>query len=86
MSSGVSLEEELVRELKNIEGVAAVDISHVGGSYHVNVTMGTYDFPSYEKVIEKEMEMFDKGPGSKCVFNVSFAEHAAISDSVLNAA
>jgi hypothetical protein len=85
-SSGVSVERKLTNELEKIDGVGAVEINQSGNSYRVNITMDSYDFSKYERVIAKELEMFDKIPGSKFVFNVTFAEHAVLGDSALNVA
>jgi hypothetical protein len=86
VASGVSWERTLTEELQNINGVGGVQVVQSGNSYTVNVVMDTYDFSSYEKVIQKEMDMFDQRAGIKVNFNVTFAEHAAIGSPALNVA
>jgi hypothetical protein len=86
LSTGASLEDTLTSEIENIAGVGSVEINQVGDSCQVNVTMETYDFSSYEKVIEKEMQLFDQNHGSKFVFNVTFAERPVSGSSASNAA
>jgi hypothetical protein len=85
-SSGVSLEHRLTEELQSIEGVGAVTVTQLGNSYLVNVVMDTYEFSNYDKVIQKEMEMFDKHPSFKFHFDVTFAEQAAVGSFASNVA
>ncbi|HYL73330.1 MAG TPA: hypothetical protein VEU96_03950 [Bryobacteraceae bacterium] len=85
-SSGVSLEHRLTEELQGIEGVGAVRVTQSGNSYFVSVVMDTYEFSNYEKVIQKEMELFDKHASFKFNFNVTFAEQAAVGSSASNVA
>jgi len=85
-SSGMSLEHKLMGELQEMHGVEGVEVTQSGNSYHVNVVMATYDFASYEKVIQKEMDLFNKHAGFRFSFNVTFSEHATIGDASENAA
>src|SRR5437773_1922786 len=72
VASGVSLEHKLTKDIQEIAGVDGVTIRRMGASYQVSVIMGTFAFESYEKVIQKELELFDALPGLDFVFNVEF--------------
>jgi hypothetical protein len=87
MPSGISLERQMTIDLENIDGVGHVDVKELGDSiYSVNVSMATFEFSSYEKVIEKELELMKTIPDSKFNFNVTFAEATSHADLVTNAA
>ena len=84
-SNGMSLERKLAMDIENIDGVGQVVIKQAGNTYQVDVVMNTYDFASYEKVVQKELELLDT-PGARFTFNVTFSERATNPSAVLNAA
>jgi hypothetical protein len=86
VADGASLEQTLTNKIREIQGVDDVVVKQAGTSYEVSVTMGTFAFESYEKVINEELALLDKHPDLVFEFQVSFSDHAGNSDSLINAA
>jgi hypothetical protein len=86
VADGVSLEQTVTDKISEIEGVNDVIITQAGTSYEVNVTMGTFAFETYEKVIGEELALLDKHPDLDFEFHVSFSDQARTADSLINAA
>ena len=85
--TGISAEEELMNEIESIQGVGGVVIRQLApDSYEVNVTMETFEFENFQRVVQKELEVFDKLSSSKYVFNISFAEPSVVSSTAVNVA
>ena len=70
ISSGMSLERKLNIELGEIEGVQAVAIKRSGNVVEVNVVLETLEFTSFQKVTQKEIDLFERFPGMDFEFNV----------------
>jgi len=75
VSTGISLGQTVTNEIEDIDGVQGVSIKQAGDSYAVNVVMETIDFDSFQKVVAKELELFDKYPGLRFDFNIDFAQN-----------
>jgi hypothetical protein len=86
LSSGVSLERKVTIDLSEIDGVRDVDISRNGNVFEVRVAMNTLEFEKFEKVVQKEIELFDAFPGLTFNFDISLADRAELAESVLYAA
>jgi hypothetical protein len=69
------LGQTVTNEIEDIDGVQGVSIKQAGDSYAVNVVMETIDFESFQKVVAKELELFDKYPGLRFDFNIDFAQN-----------
>ncbi len=75
VSTGISLGQTVTNEIEDIGGVQGVSIKQAEDSYAVNVVMETIDFESFQKVVAKELELFDKHPGLRFDFNIDFAQN-----------
>jgi hypothetical protein len=70
MADGVSLERKLTNDIENIQGVTDVQIRQVNGAMEVNVVLDKLEFSVFEKVIQKELDLFDQFPDLQVRFNV----------------
>ena len=86
LSSGMSLERKVIIDLSEVDGVRDVDISRNGNVFDVRVAMNTLEFEKFEKVVQKELELFDAFPGLTFNFDISLADQAELAESVLYAA
>ncbi len=72
-------------DLTELEGVRGVEITRRGDTFEVTVGMDTLEFSPFEKVIQKELELFDEFPGLTFNFNITLADQAEAATSVLHA-
>jgi hypothetical protein len=86
ITSGISLERKVTIELEEIAGVRDVKIQRSGNSFSVDVIVADLDFSTYEQVIKKEIELFDRFPELSFEFNVMPASSLEITPTVLYAA
>jgi hypothetical protein len=70
VADGVSLERKLTNDIESIQGVTNVQVKRVGGALEVNVVLDKLEFSVFEKVIQKELDLFDKFPEMQVRFNV----------------
>ena len=70
MADGISLERKVTNDIENIEGVTDVQIKHVDGALEVNVVLDKLEFSVFEKVIQRELDLFDRFPDLQVRFNV----------------
>lgn len=70
MADGVSLERKLTDDIENIQGVADVQIKQIDGALEVNVTLDNLEFSLFEKVMQKELDLYDQFPDMPVRFNV----------------
>lgn len=85
LSTGVSLESSVKTDLEKIPGVRTVDITREGNEYTVNVVLDELEFPVFEQVVAKELELFDNHSDKKFKFQVMAANRDS-SSSLINAA
>jgi hypothetical protein len=80
MADGVSLERKLTDDIENIQGVVDVRVKQVNGVLEVSVVLENLEFPLFEKVTQKELDLFDQFPDMPVRFNVvpQQADQAAI--------
>ena len=86
ITSGISLEHKVTIELEEIVGVRDVKIQRNGNSFSVDVVVADLEFSTYEQVINKEIELFDRFPELSFEFNVMPASALEITPTVLYAA
>ena len=70
ISSGSSLEEQVKRDIEQLEGVHSVQITKGNGRIAVNVFLTELDFRYFPALAAKEIELFDSYPGLKFDFNM----------------
>jgi len=70
MASGVSLERKLDIDLSGISGVQEVNITRKIDRLEVTVILNELDFVAFDKVIQKEVELFERFPQLKTRFEV----------------
>ena len=63
-----------------------MDISRAGDTVDVNVVLEELDFSAFEKVIQKELDLFDSFPELEFRFNVIPAEAIEEVPAILHAA
>lgn len=57
-------------ELEAIDGVRTVAVRKNGDLLNVNVVLDTLEFAAFEKVVQKELELFDTHPDLRVRFNI----------------
>jgi hypothetical protein len=80
ISSGPSLEEELTMEIKDIVGVSDVSIEPAGEEIQVNVVLREMVFEVFDKVVQKEIELFDRFPEKR--FHVSITSEQELRSNI----
>ena len=70
VSSGPTLEERLTMDIEQISGVREVSVKRNGDSLDVCVVIDNMEFALYEKVIQKELDLFEKFPNLQVRFDV----------------
>ena len=71
IASGMSLERTVNTEIEELPGVHSVAVKRNSQtSFVVDVVMETLEFSTYQKVIEKELDLFDQFPALTFEFNV----------------
>ncbi len=71
LASGMSLERKVKIDLEDINGVQWVDIQRDGNAFSVNVIVDELEFGSFEKITQREIELFDKYPDLSFSFQVT---------------
>jgi hypothetical protein len=70
LSSGPSLEANVKSEIEDIDGVKRVVVVGDGTDYTVTVRLKEMEFSVFEKVIAKEIELFDQYPNKNFKFDI----------------
>jgi hypothetical protein len=70
LASGSSLETKLTDDIGDIPGVRSVNVAPTEGGLDVLVVLEKLEFSTYEKVINRELELFEKFPHLTVRFNV----------------
>jgi hypothetical protein len=70
ISDSATMEESLQSELEEIVGVHSVQVERNGNDFMVEVTLHSLAFEIFERVIEKEIALFDEFPNLNFRFNI----------------
>jgi hypothetical protein len=71
IASGSSLEAQLSHEIEDMPGVRSVNVRRTeNDGLEVSVLLENLEFSTYERVIQKELDLYDKFPDMPVKFNV----------------
>jgi len=77
IAGGLGLEFKMIIDLKNIVGVRDASVQRKGNTFSVNVLLESLDFPPFEKVVAKEMELSEQYPDFRFDFDIMPVEQQA---------
>lgn len=70
-ASGTTLEGKMISDIEEIDGVHRVSVTRTGDTFHVSVVIDTMDFPRFDAVVQKELQLYSEFPKYTFHFDIS---------------
>jgi hypothetical protein len=75
VSTGNSMESQMLSDIEKIEGVLHAEVSRSGDTFDVSVLIDSMDFPKFDAVVQEELRLYVAFPQFTFHFDINPIEN-----------